>query len=121
MTTGRHPRATTDEAVRRAIQASGEPATVLARRYGINRKTVQKWRARDATADLPRGRPQARVSTALTKEEEAIIIGFRKSTMLPLDDLLYAMQPKIPTLTRAKDAPPGLVPVGRLSLLALRK
>jgi hypothetical protein len=34
----------------------------------------------------------------LSLEEEAIIVAFRKHTLLPLDDCLYALQPTIPRL-----------------------
>ena len=37
----------------------------------------------------------------LTKEEEAAVAAFRKYTLLPLDDCLYALQPSIPHLTRS--------------------
>ena len=37
----------------------------------------------------------------LSIEEEAIIVAFRKHTLLPLDDCLYALQPTIPHLTRS--------------------
>ena len=37
----------------------------------------------------------------LTVEEEAIIVAFRKHTLLPLDDCHYALQPTIPHLTRS--------------------
>ena len=40
-------------------------------------------------------------STVLTIEEEAIIVAFRRHTLLPLDDCLYALQPTIPHLTRS--------------------
>ena len=33
--------------------------------------------------------------------EEAIVVAFRKHTLLPLDDCLYALQPSIPHLTRS--------------------
>lgn len=36
----------------------------------------------------------------LSIEEEAIIVAFRRRTLLPLDDCLYALQPTIPHLTR---------------------
>jgi DNA-binding transcriptional regulator YiaG len=39
-----HGSATTTAAVRRAIQDSQESLKVLAARYGINPKTVQKWK-----------------------------------------------------------------------------
>jgi transposase-like protein len=34
-------------------------------------------------------------------EEEAVIVAFRRYTLLPLDDCLYALQPTIPHLTRS--------------------
>ena len=39
-----HGSATTTEAVRRAIQHSQESLRALAKRYGVNQKTVAKWR-----------------------------------------------------------------------------
>ncbi|MCP1838541.1 transposase-like protein [Bradyrhizobium sp. USDA 4524] len=41
-----HGCATTTEAVRRAIQNSQESLRALAKRYGINQKTVAKWKQR---------------------------------------------------------------------------
>ena len=95
-----HGSATTTEAVRRAIQNSQESVRVLATRHGINPKTVAKWKKRTAVADLPTG-PKAPKSTVLTVEEEAIIVAFRRHTLLPLDDCLYALQATIPNLTRS--------------------
>ena len=40
-------------------------------------------------------------STVLSSKEEAIIVAFRKHTLLPLDDCLYALQATIPHLTRS--------------------
>jgi transposase InsO family protein len=40
-------------------------------------------------------------STILTLEQEAMIVAFRRHTLLPLDDCLYALQPSIPGLTRS--------------------
>jgi transposase InsO family protein len=37
----------------------------------------------------------------LSVEQEAIIVAFRKHTLLPLDDCLYALQATIPELTRS--------------------
>ncbi len=37
----------------------------------------------------------------LTREEEAIVVAFRRHTLLPLDDCLYGLQPTIPHLTRS--------------------
>jgi transposase-like protein len=95
-----HGSATTTEAIRRAIQHSQESLRALARRYGINQKTVAKWKKRGSVADLPTG-PKAPKSTVLSIEEEAIIVAFRRHTLLPLDDCLYALQATIPHLTRS--------------------
>jgi transposase InsO family protein len=95
-----HGSATTTEAVRRAIQHSQESLRALAGRYGINQKTVAKWKKRSSVSDASTG-PKDPRSTILTIEEEAIIVAFRKHTLLPLDDCLYALQATIPTLTRS--------------------
>lgn len=90
-----HGSATTTEAVRRAIQNSQESVRGLARRHGISPTTVQKWRKRSFTNDAPLGPRDVR-STVLTPEEEAACVAFRKHTLLPLDDCLYALQATIP-------------------------
>src|SRR6185437_15774943 len=95
-----HGSATTTEAVRRAIQHSQESLRALARRYGINPKTVAEWKRRSSVADLPTG-PKDPKSTVLSIEQEAIVVAFRRHTLLPLDDCLYALQPTIPNLTRS--------------------
>ena len=50
-----HGSATTTEAVRRAIQHSQESLRGLAKRYGVNPKTIAKWKARTSVSDLPTG------------------------------------------------------------------
>src|SRR3546814_19733486 len=70
--------------VRRAIQNSQESLRTLASRYGINQKTVAKWKKRTSVADLPTG-PRDPRSTVLSLEDEAIIVAFRTHTLLPLD------------------------------------
>jgi transposase InsO family protein len=95
-----HGSATTTEAVRRAIQHSQESLRALAMRHGINPKTVAKWKKRGSVADLPTG-PKEPTSTVLSIEEEAIIVAFRRHTLLPLDDCLYALQATVPHLTRS--------------------
>jgi transposase InsO family protein len=95
-----HGSATTTEAVRRAIQRSQESVRALAKRYSISPTTVQKWKKRETTADARMGPKNVR-STVLTPEEEAIIVAFRRHSLLPLDDCLYGLQPTIPHLTRS--------------------
>ncbi len=95
-----HGSATTTEAVRRAIQHSQESLRSLASRYGINQKTVAKWKKRTSVGDLPTGPSEPR-STVLSNDDEAIIVAFRWHTLLPLDDCLYSLQATIPHLTRS--------------------
>ncbi len=95
-----HGSATTTAAIRRAIQHSQASLRQLAKRYGINPKTVAKWKKRHSTADRKTG-PSEPKSTVLSIEDEAVIVAFRRHTLLPLDDCLYALQPTIPHLTRS--------------------
>jgi transposase InsO family protein len=95
-----HGSATTTAAVRRAIQHSQESLRALAGRYGINQKTVAKWKHRTSVSDLPTGPKEPR-STVLSMEDEAIVVAFRRHTLLPLDDCLYALQATLPHLTRS--------------------
>jgi transposase InsO family protein len=95
-----HGSATTTHAIRAAIQRSKAPLKELAARYGLNRKTVAKWRRRSFLHDAAMG-PKAPRSTVLSAEEEAAAVAFRKHTLLPLDDCLYALQATIPHLTRS--------------------
>jgi transposase InsO family protein len=95
-----HGSARTTAAVRRAIQHSQESLNALADRYDINAKTVAKWKKRTHVDDAPMGPKEPR-STVLTPEQEAACVAFRKHTLLPLDDCLYALQSSIPGLTRS--------------------
>src|ERR687886_628487 len=95
-----HGSARTTAAVRRAIQHSQESLRALAKRYGINPKTVAKWKKRPSVQDERTG-PKHPRSTVLSPDEEAIVVAFRRHTLLPLDDCLYALQATIPHLTRS--------------------
>ena len=75
-----HGSATTTEAIRRAIQYSQESLMWLAKRYGINPKTVAKWRKRYSVVDIPTG-PTSPKSTVLTIEEEAIIVAYLQQNL----------------------------------------
>ena len=96
----RHGSTLTTHAVRAAIQRSQASLATLSRELGINPKTVAKWRKRATVEDLKTG-PKAPHSTTLTEAEEAAVVAFRRHTLLPLDDCLYALQPSLPHLTRS--------------------
>ncbi len=95
-----HSCATTTHAIRAAIQRWKAPLKELAAQYGLNPNTVAKWRKRAFVHDVPMG-PKVVRSTVPTAEEEAAVVAFRRHTLLPLDDCLYALQAAIPHLTRS--------------------
>jgi transposase InsO family protein len=100
MAAGLHGSARTTPRIRAELQASQEATRVLAARYSLNEKTVAKWRKRTTTTDQPMG-PNRPRSTVLTEVEEAIIVEFRRRTLLPLDDVLGCLRESVPTLTRS--------------------
>ena len=94
-----HSRATTTPKIRRAIHASDEMNTVLAKRYGVNRKTIAKWKGRDSVSD---GRMAENPrSTVLTDEDEAIILAYRWRTRLALNDCHERLRRLMPHLSRS--------------------
>ena len=95
-----HGSARTTPRVRAELQASQEKTSCLARRYGLSRTTVDKWRVRTTTQDAPMG-PSSPHSTVLSLAEEAMVVEFRRRTLLPLDDVLGCLRDSIPKLTRS--------------------
>jgi hypothetical protein len=95
-----HGSAKTTPGIRRAIQASAEKNTVLAKRYNVNRKTVGKWKARDTPFDERMG-PKNPRSSVLTQKDEAIVLAFRWRTRLSLDDALVRLRRLMPKLSRS--------------------
>ena len=95
-----HGSAKTTHAVRAELQRSQAPVAELAKRYGINQKTVIKWRKRQSVEDLPMG-PKERRSSVLSPMEEAAIVALRVQALLPLDDVYIALRDVIPHLTRS--------------------
>jgi len=63
-----HGSARTTTAIRRAIQHSQESLRALAKRYGVNQKTVRKWKGRTSVAGLRTG-PRETKSSVLSVEE----------------------------------------------------
>jgi hypothetical protein len=62
-----HGSAKTTHAIRSELQRSQAPVAQLAQRYGINQKTVIKWRGRQTVEDMPMG-PKERRSTVLVAD-----------------------------------------------------
>jgi hypothetical protein len=95
-----HSCATTTPRVRRAIQASEETNLVLAKRHGVNRKTIAKWKARESLSDERMGPKNSR-SSLLTLETEVIILAYRWRTRLALDDAHFRLKRLMPKLSRS--------------------
>ena len=95
-----HGSARTTPRLRAELQASQESTRTLAKRHCLNPKTVAKWRKRTSTVDAPMG-PRIPFSTILTEVEEAMVVEFRRRTLLPLDDVLGGLREAIPKLTRS--------------------
>ena len=85
-----HSQATTTPKVRAAIQASDEPAWVLADRHGTTKQTVWKWRKRDTVED--RSHTPHRLQTTLTPAQEVVALALRKALLISLDDLLAVVR-----------------------------
>ena len=100
MAPGLHGSARTTPRVRAELQTAQATTRGLAARYGLNPKTVAKWRSRSFTADARMG-PARPKSTVLTEAEEAIVVEFRRRTLLPLDDVLGCLRETIPKLSRS--------------------
>ena len=85
-----HSQARTTPKVPAEIQASGEPARVLAERYGTTEQTVCKWRKRDSIYD--RSHTAHRLQTTLSPAQEAGAVALRTSLFVSLDDLLAVVR-----------------------------
>ena len=85
-----HSQATTTPKIRAAIQASNEPAWVLAERHGTTEQTVWKWRKRDSVQDL--SHTPHRLQTTLTPAQEAVAVALRKTLLVSLYGLLAVVR-----------------------------
>jgi transposase InsO family protein len=94
-----HPIAKTNSHIRKLIQESDRPHRELAKRFGVNPKTILKWKHRDTVEDSPRGTKT--VKYKLTKWEQRIIVKARKHLKVPLDDLVIIVQKYIPNANRS--------------------
>lgn len=94
-----HQRARTTQGIRKEIQEAKGSLKALAKRFGVNIKTIAKWKKRESVEDAKMG--NGRANTVLTEEEEVVICEMRRKTWLPLDDLLDHLKPVIPKLSRS--------------------
>lgn len=85
-----HKQATTTSKVRAAIQASDEPASVSAERFGTIEPTVYKWRHRGSVHDI--SHTPHRLQTTLTPAHEAVGVALRTTLLLSIDDLVAVVR-----------------------------
>lgn len=93
-----HPRAKTNIHLRELIKESRESSRVLAERFGLNPKTVLKWKERDILQDRPYGAKTHH--SVLSPWEQKIIVKVRKHLKHNLDDLVLILKPYILKLNR---------------------
>lgn len=95
-----HPQARTKLAVRGDITRSPEPASVVAKRYGISDETVRKWWRRGEQAVQDRSSRPKRLAWLTNEEERANICAVRRVTGFLLDDLVFVVRHFLPHLNR---------------------
>jgi len=77
----RHGWATTTHAIRAIIERSQATTAALSLEFGVNVKKVAKWRKRKTVEDRKTGSTDPS-STVLSAGEEAMIVSFRRHTLL---------------------------------------
>lgn len=81
-----HGSARTTPRIRAELQSAIGSNRHLAKLYGINVKTVAKWRSRDSVLDRPMG-PRSRGSDHLNAQQQSQVVALRNHG-LSLDDLM---------------------------------
>ncbi len=94
-----HANAKTTPRIRKEIQDSKESIAQIAKRLGLNPKTVLKWKHANSLEDNKSG-PKIR-SSVLTLAEQHIICEVRRQMQLSLDDLYIVLKPHIAKLSRS--------------------
>lgn len=87
-------------AVRPDIARSTEPASVVAKRYGMRDETVRKRRRRAEQAVQDRPSRPRRIAWWMNEDERAIICAVRRATGFLLDDLSFVLRHFLPHLNR---------------------
>ena len=101
-----HGSATTTHAIRAAIQRSKASLQALSERYGINPKTVAKWRRRTSLEYLTDGDRVSR-PTVPVGDEETPVTSSADARSYPLENC--------PALLQATDSPPERFALGSVN------
>ena len=94
-----HSNAKTNVNIRSLIKNSSATNSVLSKRFDISQPTISKWRNREELEDK-NSRPD-KINYSLTELEKEIVCFVRKSTWMPLDDVLEIAQNMNDELSRS--------------------
>jgi transposase-like protein len=96
-----HPTAKTTYNIRKEINENpkGLSQAQLAKKYNVSQRTILKWRHREDFNDAPHG--PINPNKSISDLEEHIICEIRKTTLLPLDDLLDVIKKLGINITRS--------------------
>ena len=94
-----HANAKLNKHCREIIQSSRLTNNELAQKYGVNEKTIRKWRGRDFSEDKS-SRPKT-IHYALNPLEQKLIELVRRSTWMSLDDVVDTVESVIPKANRS--------------------
>ncbi len=86
-----HSNATTNTKIREEVKYSNESTTFLSKKYNVTRGTIIKWKMRDDFKDKS-SRPD-NINYRLNDIEKSIAISLRKSTWMPLDEIVDILTP----------------------------
>ncbi len=94
-----HSNAKTNVHIRTLIQSNEDHSnSELASRFSVSTNTISKWRNRSSLEDAS-SRPH-RITYSLDELNEAIVVSLRRSTWMPIDEVLDIASANIPTLSR---------------------
>ena len=94
-----HSNATTNVHIRCEIQTSNLPVSQLATQYHVSENTVLKWKNREEPPDRS-SRPHT-IYYSLSEKEREIIKSIRRSTWLPLDEIVEMAQELKPSASHS--------------------
>ena len=94
-----HSNATTNIHVRCEIKTSNLPMNLLAAKYNVSENTVLKWKGREQLHDRS-CRPHT-IYYSLSALEQEVIKSVRRSTWLPLDEIVEIAQQVNPSASRS--------------------
>jgi transposase-like protein len=87
-----HSNASTNINIRTSIQNSSQKNSELATRFNISEQTVSKWKNRDFSSD--KSSIPLKINYSLSELERALIVGIRKSSWLPIDEVFEMLLEK---------------------------